>query len=337
MHHLSSATIRLLSSSQVITSVVSVVKELIENSLDANATSIDIKLENFGFDKIEVRDNGDGIKAADAPVMGVRHYTSKITSPEDLESLETYGFRGEALGSICAVAEVYITTKTAVDEFSTQYVLDSSGQVASRKPSHLGQGTTVTALKLFKSLPVRKQYYSTTKKCKEEIRKIQDLLMAYGIIKPDLRIVFTHNKAVIWQKSKVSDHKMAFMSVLGTAIMSSMVPFQHQCDDAEILLHGFLPKQEADRTLTSLSSSERSFIFINRRPVHHKEILKLEVDTMIGAVRGRKAVIGRLLLSSGAAGSLLCGVHPHRRAWDSMRVVPHPPSPPPPRLPSFLS
>ncbi|MEE6490375.1 hypothetical protein FKM82_015861 [Ascaphus truei] len=274
MHHLSSATIRLLSSSQVITSVVSVVKELIENSLDANATSIDIKLENFGFDKIEVRDNGDGIKAADAPVMGVRHYTSKITSPEDLECLETYGFRGEALGSICAVAEVYITTKTAVDEFSTQYVLDSSGQVASRKPSHLGQGTTVTALKLFKSLPVRKQYYSTTKKCKEEIRKIQDLLMAYGIIKPDLRIVFTHNKAVIWQKSKVSDHKMAFMSVLGTAIMSSMVPFQHQCDDAEILLHGFLPKQEADRTLTSLSSSERSFIFINRRPVHHKEILK---------------------------------------------------------------
>ncbi|KAM4626441.1 PMS1 protein homolog 1 isoform 1-T2 [Discoglossus pictus] len=275
MNRLSSATIRLLSSSQVITSVVSVVKELIENSLDASATNIDVKLENFGFDKIEVRDNGNGIKAADAPVMGVKHYTSKINSHEDLERLETYGFRGEALGSICCIAEVQITTKTAADQFSTLYILDSSGHVSSQKPSHLGQGTTVSVLKLFKNLPVRKQYYSTTKKCKEEIKKIQDLLMAYGILKPELRIVFTHNKAVVWQKSKVPDHKMAFMSVLGTATMSNMVPFQHQCSDPEIFIRGFLPKPVADTALTCLSSSERSFIFINNRPVHQKEILKM--------------------------------------------------------------
>ncbi|KAM4697813.1 PMS1 protein homolog 1 [Rhinophrynus dorsalis] len=275
MHHLPSSTIRLLSSSQVITSVVSVVKELVENALDANATNIDIKLDNFGFDKIEVRDNGNGIKAADTPVMGIKHYTSKIKSHEDLEMLETYGFRGEALASVCSVAEVQITTKTAADEFSTQYILDSNGHVVSQKPSHLGQGTTVCVLKLFKNLPVRKQYYSTTKKCKEEIRRIQDLLMAYGIIIPGLRVVFTHNKEVIWQKSKVSDHKMSFMSVLGTAVMSSMVPFEHQSDDQEILINGFLPKPEVSNTLTSLSSSERSFLFINRRPVHHKDILKM--------------------------------------------------------------
>ncbi|XP_074926153.1 PMS1 protein homolog 1 isoform X2 [Chelonoidis abingdonii] len=236
MKQLSAETVRLLSSSQVITSVVSVVKELIENSLDANATSIDVKLENYGFDKIEVRDNGDGIKAADVPVMAVKHYTSKISCPEDLESLTTYGFRGEALGSICCISEVLITTKTAADDFSTQYVLDSSGHVTSQKPSHLGQGTTVAALKLFKNLPVRKQFYSTVKKCKEELKKIQDLLMAYGIIKPELRIIFTHNK---------------------------------------VLLSGFLPKPESDNSLTSLSSSERSFIYINNRPVHQKEILKL--------------------------------------------------------------
>ncbi|XP_050772295.1 PMS1 protein homolog 1 isoform X3 [Gopherus flavomarginatus] len=236
MKQLSAETVRLLSSSQVITSVVSVVKELIENSLDANATSIDVKLENYGFDKIEVRDNGDGIKAADVPVMAVKHYTSKISCSEDLESLTTYGFRGEALGSICCISEVLITTKTAADDFSTQYILDSSGHVTSQKPSHLGQGTTVAALKLFKNLPVRKQFYSTVKKCKEELKKIQDLLMAYGIIKPELRIIFTHNK---------------------------------------VFLSGFLPKPESDNSLTSLSSSERSFIYINNRPVHQKEILKL--------------------------------------------------------------
>ncbi|KFQ41245.1 PMS1 protein 1, partial [Mesitornis unicolor] len=81
-------------------------------------------------------------------------------------------------------------------------------------------------------------------------------------------------QAVIWQKTRVSDHKMACMSVLGTAVMGSMVPFQHCCEDPEINLSGFLPKAESDSSLTSLSSSERSFIFINNRPVHQKEILK---------------------------------------------------------------
>ncbi|XP_003940872.1 PMS1 protein homolog 1 isoform X1 [Saimiri boliviensis] len=275
MKQLPAATIRLLSSSQIITSVVSVVKELIENSLDAGATSIDVKLENYGFDKIEVRDNGEGIKAADAPVMAMKYYTSKINSHEDLENLTTYGFRGEALGSICCVAEVLITTRTAADNFSTQYVLDGSGHILSQKPSHLGQGTTVTALRLFKNLPVRKQFYSTAKKCKDEIKKIQDLLMSYGILKPDLRIVFVHNKAVIWQKTRVSGHKMALMSVLGTAVMNNMESFDYHSEDSQIYLSGFLPKCDADHSFTSLSTPERSFIFINNRPVHQKDILKL--------------------------------------------------------------
>ncbi|KAM4668690.1 PMS1 protein homolog 1 isoform 3-T6 [Amazona ochrocephala] len=290
MKQLSAETIRLLSSSQVITSVVSVVKELIENSLDAGATNIDIKLENYGFNKIEVRDNGNGIKVADVPVMAIKHYTSKINSSEDLERLTTYGFRGEALGSICSISEVLITTKTDADDISTQYALDSNGHVASQKPSHLGQGTTVTVLKLFKNLPVRKQFYSTNRKCKEELKKVQDLLTAYGIIKPDLRITLTHNKAVIWQKTRVSDHKMACMSVLGTAVMGSMVPFQHCCEDPEINLSGFLPKAESDSSLTSLSSSERSFVFINNRPVHQKEILKesvlLAVENVLKSLYG---------------------------------------------------
>uniref|UniRef100_A0A8C3QHP8 PMS1 homolog 1, mismatch repair system component n=1 Tax=Cyanoderma ruficeps TaxID=181631 RepID=A0A8C3QHP8_9PASS len=186
MKQLPGETIRLLSSSQAITSVVSVVKELIENALDASATGIDVKLENYGFSKIEVRDNGSGIKVDDVPVMAIKHYTSKISSSEDLERLTTYGFRGEALGSICSISE-----------------------------------------------------------------------------------------AVIWQKTRVSDHKMACMSVLGTAVMSSMVPFQHCCEYPEINLSGFLPKAGSDSSLTSLSSSERSFIFINNRPVLQKEILKL--------------------------------------------------------------
>ncbi|XP_042350358.1 PMS1 protein homolog 1 isoform X2 [Plectropomus leopardus] len=236
MKQLPPDTVRLLSSSQVITSVVNVVKELMENSLDAGASSIDIKLENYGLDRVEVRDNGQGIKAADTPVMALRHFTSKICSHEDLEQLETYGFRGEALGSICAVAEVTIITKTEEDDISTQYTLNFTGGIVSQKPSHLGQGTTVSALKLFKNLPVRRQYYSSTKKCKEELKKVQDLLMAYAIIKPDLRLTLLHNK---------------------------------------ILLDGFFPKPGADYFSTSSSNPEKTFLFVNNRPVHHKDIMKL--------------------------------------------------------------
>ncbi|XP_044072238.1 PMS1 protein homolog 1 isoform X2 [Siniperca chuatsi] len=236
MKQLPPDTVRLLSSSQVITSVVNVVKELMENSLDAGASSIDIKLENYGLDRIEVRDNGHGVKAVDAPVMAVRHFTSKICSHEDLERLETYGFRGEALGSICAVAEVAVTTKTVEDDISTQYTLNFTGGIVSQKPSHLGQGTTVSVLKLFKNLPVRRQYYSSTKKCKEELKKVQDLLMAYAIIKPDLRLTLIHNK---------------------------------------IVLDGFFPKPGADYSSTSSSNPDRTFIFVNNRPVHHKDIMKL--------------------------------------------------------------
>ncbi|EGW04746.1 PMS1 protein-like 1 [Cricetulus griseus] len=104
-----------------------------------DAQPITCRNENYGFDKIEVRDNGEGIKAVDVPVMAVKYYTSKINSHEDLENLTTYGFRGEALGSICSVSEVVVTTRTAADDFSTQYVLDGSGHILSQKPSHLGQ------------------------------------------------------------------------------------------------------------------------------------------------------------------------------------------------------
>uniref|UniRef100_A0A673JB30 PMS1 protein homolog 1-like n=1 Tax=Sinocyclocheilus rhinocerous TaxID=307959 RepID=A0A673JB30_9TELE len=229
-------TVRLLCSSQVITSVLNVVKELVENSLDAGSSSLEVKLENYGLDRIEVRDNGSGIKAIDVPVMAVKHYTSKISCHEDLERLETYGFRGEALASICAISEVVITTKTADDDFSLQYSVDHNGQIVSQKPSHLAEGTTVCAANLFRNLPVRRQYYSNSKKCKEELKRVQNLLMAYAVVKPELRITLSHNR---------------------------------------IGIDGFFPKPGSDFNSTSSSSPDKTFIFVNSRPVHHKEILKL--------------------------------------------------------------
>nr|XP_032802172.1 PMS1 protein homolog 1 isoform X5 [Petromyzon marinus] len=275
MKQLSAETVRLLSSAQVASSVWSVVKELLENSLDAHATSVEIKLENYGFDKIEVRDNGDGVRSEDTQFMAVRHYTSKISSHEDLEDIATYGFRGEGLGSICAVAEVSITTCTAEDEVSMIYSLDSQGHVTSRKPSHLGKGTTVCITKLFKNLPVRKQFYSTAKKCKEELKKIEDLLVAYGVIHPDIRFSLAHNKAVVWQKPRVADQRTALLRCLGTTVMGSMIPVQHQASTMQLSISGFVPKPGADPGITSSTSSDRCLLAINGRPVHYKDLLKL--------------------------------------------------------------
>ncbi|XP_014877637.1 PMS1 protein homolog 1 isoform X1 [Poecilia latipinna] len=273
MKQLPADTVRLLSSSQVVTSVVSVVKELMENSLDAGASSVDVKLENFGLDRTEVRDNGCGIKVADAPVMAVQHFTSKISSHEDLERLETYGFRGEALGSICAVAEVTVTTKTEEDDVSTQYTLDSSGAIVSQRPSHLGGGTSVSVAKLFGKLPVRRQFFSSVRKRKEEVRKVQDLLMAFAIIKPELRLTLVHNKVVVWQKARAADHRSALVATLGASTVTNLLPV-HQ-EQPEMVLDGFLPKPGADLSLTSSSTSDKTFIFINKRPVQQKDILKL--------------------------------------------------------------
>ncbi|KAB0380068.1 hypothetical protein FD755_007852 [Muntiacus reevesi] len=194
MKQLPAATVRLLSSSQIITSVVSVVKELIENSLDAGATSIDVKLENYGFDKIEVRDNGEGIKAIDAPVMAVKYYTSKISSHEDLENLTTYGFRGEALGSICCIAEVSITTKTAADNFSTQYVLDGGGHIISQKPSHLGQGKT--------SFLIR--HYYNLKCLKESTRLYPIFFLKIDVPTADVDVNLTPDKSQVLLQNKES-------------------------------------------------------------------------------------------------------------------------------------
>ncbi|XP_035988518.1 PMS1 protein homolog 1 [Fundulus heteroclitus] len=273
MKQLPADTVRLLSSSQVVTSVLSVVKELLENSLDAGASSVDVKLENFGLDRTEVRDDGCGINAADAPVMAVRHFTSKICSHDDLARLETYGFRGEALGSICAVAEVAVTTKTEQDDVGTQYTLDCSGNVVSQRPSHLGRGTSVSVTKLFRKLPVRRQFYSSTKKCKEELKKVQELLTAYAIIRPPLRLMLAHNKVVLWQKARATDFRSALVATLGPAAVANLLPCRRE--QPEMVLDGFLPRPGADLSSSSSSTSDKTFIFINDRPVQHKELMKL--------------------------------------------------------------
>ncbi|KAL8617671.1 hypothetical protein ACOMHN_064925 [Nucella lapillus] len=275
MNYLSAPTIRLLGSTQVIASVYSVVKELTENSLDAGAKAIEIKLENYGLDKIEVRDNGRGIHTSDIIVLAKRHFTSKITSHADLETLASYGFRGEALASLCAVSEVMVTTKTEAEDISQTYTLNSEGDVTGTMPSHLGQGTTVCAKHLFKHLPVRKQYHNSAKKKKEDVKNVENLLLSYSVILPGVRFSLRHNKEVVWQKAVLENSGAVLQMILGKSVTQQMEWNRRQVDEPQMQLELCSPKAGSDVSSLSRSTADRSFLCVNGRPVVVKEIDKL--------------------------------------------------------------
>lgn len=238
---LPTSTVKLITATQIATSVSNIVKELVENSLDAGSTVIRVKLvsikqhfysllinlniceqENSGLTKIEITDNGSGISKEDVKNMALPHYTSKITTHEDLESLVTYGFRGEALAAVCAIGKLSVITKTAEDAIALSYTMDNSGNVIDSKPTHLSQGTQVTVSSLFWNLPVRKQFYQTAKRKKEEVAKVEDLLLSYGLIHPELHLSFHHDSTLVWQKTRVSDFKANVVQTLGHSICSNM-------------------------------------------------------------------------------------------------------------------
>ncbi|KAM3423777.1 hypothetical protein BST61_g1181 [Cercospora zeina] len=147
-----------IQSGQVIVDLNSVCKELVENSLDAGATSIDIRFKNQGLDSIEVQDNGKGIAPEDFDSIALKHYTSKLSTYEDLDSLDTFGFRGEALSSLCALSKFHILTARAEDgPVGKRLDFDVSGNLKSAAVAAAQKGTTVYVEDLFHNLPVRRR------------------------------------------------------------------------------------------------------------------------------------------------------------------------------------
>lgn len=233
--------------------------------------------DGWGLERIEVRDNGSGVKPDDAPYLAKPHYTSKILTDDDLKSLHTYGFRGEALASLSSVSNLSILTKTEFEEVGMLYTLERDGKIVATKPKPTTTGTTVTAANLFKNLPVRKQFSSNTKKCKEELKRVEDLVMAYAIIRPSLRIILRHNKAVIWQKSKVADERTALLTVFGTSLLAQMGSVEYHADEESgIHILGYLPRPGSDMEVTGRAVNDRCFIFFNGRPVYMKQISQVQ-------------------------------------------------------------
>lgn len=221
-----------IQSGQVIIDICSVVKELVENSLDAGAKSIDIRFKNHGLDSIEVHDNGGGIAPEDYEKIALKHYTSKLSTYDDLNSLRTFGFRGEALSSLCALSKFHIITARAADgpkgkrlDFEVSGKLKSSSIVASQK------GTIVVVENLFHNLPVRRR--ELEKNIKREYGKVLSLLHAYACISIDVRFAASNQmpkgkKVTVFSTNSNPTTKENIANVYGAKTLLGLIPLNLQ-------------------------------------------------------------------------------------------------------------
>ncbi|KAM3966185.1 mismatch repair endonuclease PMS2 [Aphomia sociella] len=179
-------TVHKICSGQVVLSLAVAVKELVENSLDAGATNVDIRLKNYGIELIEVSDNGSGVTEDNFAALTLKYHTSKLNDYSDLLGVTSFGFRGEALSSLCALADLTITTRHKNSDYATKIEYDHKGNIIKKTPCSRQIGTTVSLSNLFKSLPVRQKEFH--KNVKREFNKMTQLLYAYCLISLGVKI-----------------------------------------------------------------------------------------------------------------------------------------------------
>ncbi|XP_063535537.1 mismatch repair endonuclease PMS2 [Cydia strobilella] len=213
-------------SGQVVLSLAVAVKELVENSLDAGATNIDIRFKNHGIDLIEVADNGSGVTEDNFAALTLKYHTSKLNEYSDLLGVSSFGFRGEALSSLCALANLIIVTRHKSSEHATKLEYDHKGNIVKKTLCSRQVGTTVSLSNLFASLPVRQKEFH--KNAKREFNKMTQLLYAYCLISLGVKITCTNQTSsnsktsVVATQGSVS-YKDNIACVFGTKQLQSIL------------------------------------------------------------------------------------------------------------------
>ena len=264
---LSEDTIDKIAAGEVVERPMSVVKELVENAMDAGSTAITVEIKNGGIDLIRVTDNGQGIEAAEIRLAFARHATSKIRSAEDLTSLSSMGFRGEALSSIAAVAQVEVVTKTRAALTGIRYTIEGAME---KDFEEVGapDGTTFLVKNLFFNTPVRRKFL---KQPQTEGSYVAELLERLAMSRPDISFKFVQNGQVKFHTPGNGDLKEVIYRIYGREIANHLVPIE--INEERLSLKGFLGKPEINR-------SNRNFehYFINARYVKSKVLAKAIED-----------------------------------------------------------
>lgn len=259
---LDQALINKIAAGEVVERPASVVKELVENSLDAGASEMRIDIEHGGLGLIRVTDNGCGMDAEDLRLSVQRYATSKIQRIEDLNHLESFGFRGEALAAIAAVSDFTMISRRAQD---TGAMLLSFEQGKARlRPAAGSVGTVVEVRGLFHTVPARKKFMKTPA---TEFRHILTIVSQQACLHPHVSWVLSHNGEVVFDAPVAKDWKDRVASLLGKDIAKDMLTVRHQ--RASLIVTGFL----GHPSRAGVSRADQ-YVFVNRRPVQDFLLLK---------------------------------------------------------------
>ena len=243
-----------IAAGEVVERPASVVKELIENSIDAGSNAITVEIMNGGISYIRITDNGSGIDENDVETAFLRHATSKLSAADDLSHIETLGFRGEALASIAAVSKVKMRTRTQAAEYGTMICIEG-GVVTAKEPSGCPCGTTIEVSELFFNVPARLKFLKSPR---SEAALIGDYVMRLILSNPSVSIRFINNGKTIYQSAGDGSLENAVFCVYGTEVTANLFPVNY--DDGYLKLTGYVGSESLARN----SRSQQS-LFVNHR------------------------------------------------------------------------
>ena len=262
IHVLDKHTAELIAAGEVVERPASVVKELLENSIDAGATQVTVSIESGGVKLIEISDNGTGIDAEYIPTAFIRHATSKIEKPDDLNSIHTLGFRGEALASIASVARVELLTRTEVDEFATCYRI-AGGEEQGREPAARAVGTTIRVQDLFYNTPARMKFL---KKDSSEGTFVADNVGHVALSHPEVSVKFIREGKLQYVTPGDGQLRSAAYAVLGREFSRDLI--EVHLEEGLYRVTGLITPPKSCRASRSMQH-----FYINGRYVRNRTIM----------------------------------------------------------------
>ena len=254
-------TINKIAAGEVIERPASVVKELVENSIDAGATNISIETRNGGISYIRITDNGKGFLPDDMEIAFERHATSKIRKAEDLETVKSMGFRGEALASIAAISRVELISKTEENSVGYKIVVEG-GKILSKEEIGCPKGTTITVENLFFNTPVR---YKFLKKDFTEAGYIEDAVTRIALVNPNIGIRLISSGKTIIQTTGNGDSKSVIYNIYGKDIAENILNVDYTYDDIRIT-------GVVGRPVIARSNRSNQLFFVNKRFIKDKAL-----------------------------------------------------------------
>jgi len=268
-----------IAAGEVIERPASVVKELIENSIDAGATRIDIDIEAGGTRSIIIRDNGSGIHPEDMEIAVLRHATSKLRTPEDLETIATLGFRGEALSSIASVSGFTLTSRIAGEPYARRLRMDPALGVTALAPAAHPPGTTIEVMNLFYNVPARRKFLRSER---TEFLHILEMVKNLVMSRLEIQINLRHNGRVVLSCPAVeSDFKARLSTIMGAGFYNNSRPIDVRVEQMHI--HGWL-----GMPVTARSQSDQQYLYLNNRMIRDRQIthaIRMAVEAEIPAAR----------------------------------------------------